>query len=89
MNAIETPFHFLLECNNRKLELLRQPIIDRLGINLENKTSTFKDIMTGNIQSKDSFFIYKNIYNMYEKRKSNELDDDSNLYHIDQATNIW
>ena len=73
MKAIETPFHFMLECTNIDLKLLRQPIIDTLGITVDNNMTIYKNIMRAKIQTKDSTQVYKNIHNMYSKRKHNEL----------------
>ena len=72
-NSIETPFHFLLECDNRHLEKLRRPIIDRLGITSHNKQAKFKDIMCGQVPINNSSFIYKTVHEMYEKRQLDDL----------------
>ena len=74
--SIETPLHFLLECDNNTLQKLRQPLIQKLKLNTNNLLTKYKDIMTGNIHPSEIFSTYKIIHTMYEKRQSNELLDE-------------
>ena len=73
----ETPFHFLLECNNEVLVSLRRSFIERLDIDESNTQEYYNRLMRAQIDSNDINMVYKTIHTMYTKRQANELTNDT------------
>ena len=73
LDVTETPFHFLLKCDNTKLKQLRQSLVNRLNITNDNELMIYEDLVTGNMVTNDSFSVYKTINDMYEERRSLDI----------------
>ena len=76
MGTQETPYHFILECQNKQLALMRQSITKRLRITEHNKMEKFREIITGEIPVHEIIFVYKTIHEMYIKRQADDLNGD-------------
>ena len=76
MGTEETPYHFILECQNKQLALMRQSITKSHHINEHNKMEKFREIITGEIPVHEIIFVYKTIHEMYIKRQADDLNGD-------------